>query len=302
MPPQYDSRIRIPVAGTAKDLQLFERVIIHELSHAIVANIAPHAVPAWLDEGLAQHFEGRDADVARRRLLAGGRFIPLPELERSFGRLGADDARVAYDESLLARDPTGSAWLQLGSVAPPPAGRGDVQRGHSQFGLYLRGFRGRLAEVSRADGARHTEELRKAANAEPTCDVRRLVRTLPLASAGVAKHLRQPLQQLPADDAIRDDERPEVPIVDRVTNQVGGGSDRLDARPPIDQGEFAEIIERLQRRFLFAASRDDGLAGFDDEEGSTARALVDDSLAPGVMALLEQAGDHAELLRGQADE
>jgi hypothetical protein len=117
MRPQYDGRIRIPVAGAAKDLQLFERVIIHEPSHAIVANIAPHAVPAWLDEGLAQHFEGRDADVARRRLLAGGHFIPLPELERSFGRLGADDARVAYDESLLAvgilLDRPGFSWVRL---------------------------------------------------------------------------------------------------------------------------------------------------------------------------------------------
>ncbi len=114
---QYDGRIRIPVAGAANNPQLFERVLVHELSHAIVANIAPHAVPVWLDEGLAQHFEGADPDAARRRLSAGGRFIPLSQLEHSFGRLGAADAQVAYDESLLAvgvlLDRPGFSWVRL---------------------------------------------------------------------------------------------------------------------------------------------------------------------------------------------
>ena len=114
---QYDGRIRIPVAGAEKNPQLFERVLVHELSHAIVANIAPHAVPAWLDEGLAQHFEGADSDAARHRLAAGGRFIPLPLLERGFGRLAAGEARIAYDESLLAVDVLfdrpGFSWIRL---------------------------------------------------------------------------------------------------------------------------------------------------------------------------------------------
>ena len=114
---QYDGRIRIPVAGAANNPQLFERVLVHELSHAIVANIAPRAVPVWLDEGLAQHFDGTDPDAARRRLAAGGRFIPLPQLEHGFGRFGAADAQIAYDESLLAAgvllDRPGFSWVRL---------------------------------------------------------------------------------------------------------------------------------------------------------------------------------------------
>ena len=114
---QYDGRIRIPVAGASQHPELFERVLVHELSHAVVAKIAPRAVPAWLDEGLAQHFEGADIESARRRLKAGGRFIPLPQLERGFGRFGAADARIAYDESLVAvgvlLDHAGFSWIRL---------------------------------------------------------------------------------------------------------------------------------------------------------------------------------------------
>jgi tetratricopeptide (TPR) repeat protein len=114
---QFDGRIRIPVAGASQNPELFERVLVHELSHAVLAKIAPRAVPAWLDEGLAQHFEGADAESARRRLKRGGRSIPLPQLERGFGRFGAADARIAYDESLVAvgvlLDHPGFSWIRL---------------------------------------------------------------------------------------------------------------------------------------------------------------------------------------------
>ncbi len=101
---QYDGRIRVPVSGAAQHPDDFERVLVHELTHAIVAEIAPHRVPAWLHEGLAQHFEGADAEQARRRLRVSGRSIPLPDLERTFAHLGPAEARVAYDESLAAVD------------------------------------------------------------------------------------------------------------------------------------------------------------------------------------------------------
>jgi tetratricopeptide (TPR) repeat protein len=99
---QYDGRIRIPVAGAAQKPELFERVLTHELTHAVVAGIAPRGVPAWLHEGLAQYFDGSDPEAARRRLKAIGRSVPLERLEGGFGGLNALDARIAYDESLLA--------------------------------------------------------------------------------------------------------------------------------------------------------------------------------------------------------
>jgi tetratricopeptide (TPR) repeat protein len=98
----YDGRIRIPVAGAAQDPALFESVLTHELSHAIVANIAPTGVPAWIQEGLAQYFDGSDRRAAERRMKAIGVSIPLKYLQRGFGRLTAAQATVAYDESLIA--------------------------------------------------------------------------------------------------------------------------------------------------------------------------------------------------------
>jgi tetratricopeptide (TPR) repeat protein len=99
---QYDGRIRIPVAGASQQPELFEKVLTHELAHAIVAGIAPGGVPAWLNEGLAQYFDGTDVSTAARRMKALGRSISLKRLEGSFGRLSAAEAQVAYDESLLA--------------------------------------------------------------------------------------------------------------------------------------------------------------------------------------------------------
>jgi tetratricopeptide (TPR) repeat protein len=113
----YDGRIRIPVAGASQQPELFEKVLTHELTHAVIAEIAPAGVPAWLHEGLAQYFDGTDASAARRRMRTAGRAIPLQQLEGSFGALGAADAQVAYDESLLAvnaiAERPGFGWTRL---------------------------------------------------------------------------------------------------------------------------------------------------------------------------------------------
>jgi tetratricopeptide (TPR) repeat protein len=113
---QYDGRIRIPAAGAALAPELFEQVLTHELSHAIVEKIAPQGVPAWLNEGIAQHFEGADVRAAARRVKAG-RAFPLRQLERGFGRMNAADAQMAYDESLVAAtvmfERPGFGWTRL---------------------------------------------------------------------------------------------------------------------------------------------------------------------------------------------
>jgi tetratricopeptide (TPR) repeat protein len=114
---QYDGRIRVPVAGASQKPEALERVLTHELTHAIVANIVPRGMPAWLNEGLAQYFDGSDPAAARRRLKMGGRSVPLKQLEHSFSRFAAADAQVAYDESLLAVgvlfDRPGFGWIRL---------------------------------------------------------------------------------------------------------------------------------------------------------------------------------------------
>jgi len=108
----YDGRIRVPAAGAAQKPQLFERVLVHELTHAMVASLAPRGIPTWLHEGLAQHFEGDDVAAARRRLKAVGVVVPLRYLEGSFTRFTADQAMVAYDQSLVIVD----TLIQRGTV------------------------------------------------------------------------------------------------------------------------------------------------------------------------------------------
>jgi len=114
---QYDGRIRIPVAGASQKPELFARVLTHELTHAVLASIAPRGVPTWLNEGLAQYFDGTDLQAARQRMKTLGRPTPLRNLERSFMQLNAADAQVAYDESLLAAgvlfDRPGFGWTRL---------------------------------------------------------------------------------------------------------------------------------------------------------------------------------------------
>lgn len=99
----YDGRIRVPSAGAAQRPKLFERVLVHELAHAMIANLAPRGIPTWLHEGLAQHFEGDDAAAARRRVQKIG-VIPLRYLEGSFSDLTAAQATLAYDQSLVVVD------------------------------------------------------------------------------------------------------------------------------------------------------------------------------------------------------
>jgi tetratricopeptide (TPR) repeat protein len=96
----YDGRIRMPAAGAVQRPQLFERVLVHELAHAMIAQIAPRGVPTWLHEGLAQHFEGDDGAAARRLVQKVG-VIPLRYLEGSFSQLTPAQATLAYNQSLV---------------------------------------------------------------------------------------------------------------------------------------------------------------------------------------------------------
>ena len=100
----FDGKIRIAVQGVSQNMEQFDRVLVHELTHAIVYELAPRGVPAWLHEGLASYFEPRDPALAQRRMQSSGVVIPLSQLQEGFGRLNAAQALVAYDESLVAVD------------------------------------------------------------------------------------------------------------------------------------------------------------------------------------------------------
>jgi hypothetical protein len=90
------------VRGAAQSRAQFDRVLTHELTHAMLKSIAPRNLPAWLNEGLAMYCEGRDSALSERRLAAARLFVPLAYLQTSFTRLNADQAMIAYEESAFA--------------------------------------------------------------------------------------------------------------------------------------------------------------------------------------------------------
>jgi tetratricopeptide (TPR) repeat protein len=98
----FDGQIRLPLGGASQDLAAFDRVLRHELTHAMLHSIAPRNVPAWLHEGLAMQFEPHDAATARKLLAAARAFVPLAALQEGFSRLSAAEAAVAYEESAVA--------------------------------------------------------------------------------------------------------------------------------------------------------------------------------------------------------
>jgi Peptidase MA superfamily/Tetratricopeptide repeat len=100
----FDGKIRIPVQGVSRNMEEFDRILVHELTHAMIYGVAPRGVPAWLHEGLASYFEGRDPVLAQRRIQSLGVIIPLSALQDSFSRFNAAQAAVAYEESLFIAD------------------------------------------------------------------------------------------------------------------------------------------------------------------------------------------------------
>jgi hypothetical protein len=99
----FDGRIRVPVMGAQQNLPEFDRVLAHELTHAMITGLAPRGVPPWLHEGLASYFEPHDLASARRVLRQTGT-VPSAVLLDGFTRLDGRQAAAAYAESLLLAD------------------------------------------------------------------------------------------------------------------------------------------------------------------------------------------------------
>ncbi len=101
----YDGKIRIPIGGIEKETPGLRRILVHEYTHSVVRAITPRC-PSWLNEGLAQYFEGREIDGQRlallKQLARAGKLPSLTSLEGSFNGLGPQQAAFAYLFSLSA--------------------------------------------------------------------------------------------------------------------------------------------------------------------------------------------------------
>jgi len=98
----YDGKIRISIGGLRGDEPALRKIIFHEYTHSLIYSITDRC-PTWLNEGLAQYFEGRDKDMARdvmKEFYKRDAIVPLGLLEGSFLRLDKNQAEVAYLQSL----------------------------------------------------------------------------------------------------------------------------------------------------------------------------------------------------------
>ena len=102
----YDGRIKIPAGGVVERTADLERVVFHEYTHALVHALSAGRAPTWLNEGIAQYEEGREAGAHKdylRELAAEGT-VSLKELEGPFTALNPDGAFRAYLLSLSATE------------------------------------------------------------------------------------------------------------------------------------------------------------------------------------------------------
>jgi tetratricopeptide (TPR) repeat protein len=151
-----DGKLRIPISGLTSMTPALTRVLRHELTHSFTSQITHEHIPQWLDEGLAQLEEPLSTAPMGRQLAAlysSGQQIPLNQLESSFLSYNADQAAVAYAESLAAveciREKYGMSDLsrilqRLGEGQPiESALRNTIHEGYAQLegelGEYLKG-------------------------------------------------------------------------------------------------------------------------------------------------------------------
>jgi tetratricopeptide (TPR) repeat protein len=143
----FDGQIRLPVKGALQNLPEFDRLLTHELTHAMLRSVASRNLPAWLNEGLAMHFEGYDAAAVERALARYRLFVPLSALRNSFGRLNERQATVAYAESFFAA----SVLMERISAVGIAQLLQDLDAGQSidqaveRFGFTLADFESKLA-------------------------------------------------------------------------------------------------------------------------------------------------------------
>ena len=98
----FDGRIRVPLGGAAAAHDDLDRVLSHELVHAIVARLGGRAVPAWMNEGLATVLEPAGSGDVEAALTRGAVPADLSQLHGGFAGLSRRDAEVAYASAARA--------------------------------------------------------------------------------------------------------------------------------------------------------------------------------------------------------
>jgi hypothetical protein len=102
----FRGQIIIPISSQKNiDLDNLIRSVKHEYTHAIMSSLSGGRLPGWLDEGIAQWFEGPESPGLRDALRAWLKDhdpVSLSLLQGGFTKLNADMVPAAYAQSLMA--------------------------------------------------------------------------------------------------------------------------------------------------------------------------------------------------------
>ncbi len=98
----YDGRIKLPAGGASQHPDELQRVAEHELVHAVVSTMAGPVVPTWLHEGLAMTLETGGGAWADDVLAGTATRVPLTSVSRGFLGMDAQQATLAYAQSVFA--------------------------------------------------------------------------------------------------------------------------------------------------------------------------------------------------------
>lgn len=99
----YDGKIRLPVPPRTVHAEQLRGAVFHEYCHHVIHVLADGRCPTWLNEGLAQYFEGLSVSAAHKILQRHGPAgLPtMKALQGSFAQLrNRADAEVHYAASL----------------------------------------------------------------------------------------------------------------------------------------------------------------------------------------------------------
>jgi len=93
----FDGQVHLPL-DPATDPSRREVILRHELTHAFLASAGAGQVPLWLNEGLAQYYQG--ARCSQLPDAASADWLDSLETRRTFVDLDEDRAELAYSYSL----------------------------------------------------------------------------------------------------------------------------------------------------------------------------------------------------------
>lgn len=99
----YDGKIRVPISREQKYFGQIESTIVHEYTHAVIANLSQGKCPKWLNEGIARYEEYKHGIRPRinKILIAHTRnqLIPWSEFNDAFRSSDVNLVNLAYQQA-----------------------------------------------------------------------------------------------------------------------------------------------------------------------------------------------------------